>query len=121
MGNEAAKKLVDLMFCMPDSWHDDPPYCKTKLGPGQAIAKLPQETQEILKTLKSDDIRNVYFGPNAGVIGPDYPPNWHTKDLACCFISRKEGRQHAAREEFSRLKTQFDRRVLSRKHLYIAE
>lgn len=91
--SQASKKLMDIVICMPDTWHDFPPYYKTKYGIGQAYERLPQETKDILKDLKSDDIKNA--------------PWW-------VGGSRKDYHVQSQKKEISDLKLKFDRAILKK-------
>jgi len=88
--SKASEKLLEVVAFMPDSWHHYPPYNKTKYGPGQAYEKLSQETKDILKELKSDDIKNA--------------PWW----LAG---SRSDHRKQQQKEDLSQLKLAFDAKI----------
>lgn len=60
----AAEYIWNLSLLMPDCYKA--PW--TKYGPGQFVESRSEETREILKTLKSEDLRNirddlVFIGP----------------------------------------------------------
>ena len=90
--SQASDKLFDVTLLMPDSWHNDPPIYKTKYGPGKAYEMLTEESKEILRQLKSDDIKNIR---------PDY-----------CWSSRRESRLIYDAEKNKKLKLKFDREIL---------
>lgn len=89
--SRASEKLFDIVLFMPDSWHHYPPYYKTKYGPGQAYEKFSQENKDILKELKSDDIKN----------------------FPCRFAgSRLDHHKEQQKNDFSKLKLAFDAKIL---------
>jgi hypothetical protein len=51
----AAEYIFNFSLWIPDCYRA--PY--TKYGPGQFVLSRSQETRELLKTLKSEDLRNI--------------------------------------------------------------
>lgn len=84
--SKASELLNSIVIFMPDSWHEQPPYYKTKYGVGKVYERFTQEQKDILKTLKSDDIKNV--------LG---------------FGSRRDWDTQCRKEEISKLKLEFDK------------
>lgn len=89
MSSKAVDTLYGMLFWIS---HDSGRRLK-QCGPGQYVLSLPDKTRNILKELKSDDLRNLR---------PDlvYP------------LSYDEAFIQSEKEQTSKLKMEFDRKVL---------